>query len=828
MDSGAQLKITITGVDKASKVFDAVVDSAEKLGPELDQATASAKKLGPAMDEMADATERSADSIKQQQEAIKETAAGVALLGTAFTVYAGQQREHQVTVAALERIYGEAADSYIAFADSVQNNTIFSNDEALEAARIMGTLRENYDLTDAQIQQLITTSADLATMHGLTLSDAAQRVTAAIRGEAESAEALGLTMNQAAIDSQGLTLTMTNGEAAAFRFDALMEQSASSVGAAGDAAETTAGKTQQLANRFQDAVMGAVAFTGPVGEVAASLSAFGLEAGVAVGGLASLAKGLHGLKAAGALAGLATFLTGPAGIVIGLGAAATAAWLLVDSIGESGLSGSFDRAETTVADLTEEVQRLTAGLTDAQLALDIFEAQSTFQPMIDDITRLNQLWGDFTNPTRGQQGGVQWTAELEAEMDALIAQFGPSADAALGEVEAAMADWSAIISHNGAGAKASLEAAAEAFNTFEASAQTPEDFDALVAALDTIANGLDEADRAALEAAAANQTYTESVTNSTTALNEHAQAQISANAELAQWMELHGLVAEAPPLVSNAQIDWLSKYAEQLDYALLAVEELAAAHVKLEKETVDLTSTTEQATRATADWGTELDQLTSGKAQEIEAVAAAYQELAEAIGMPLNPQEALGAGFGAIVGGAQGFGQLAQQTADWSASLAHAAEDSADGLTELDRLYADGQITLTTYNAALEANHRIQQANNDVQEDSLRIQAKQLPIMADMAEAQAEYVDSIADMPAAQQAAALGFMDTAKSAQALELAQLAAASGSAAMQESTTAMIATIAASDPVMKEMLISMGLISEGADGTITVNFGDSHEQT
>jgi hypothetical protein len=48
------------------------------------------------------------------------------------------------------------------------------------------------------------------------------------------------------------------------------------------------------------------------------------------------------------------------------------------------------------------------------------------------------------------------------------------------------------------------------------------------------------------------------------------------------------------------------------------------------------------------------------------------------------------------------------------------------------------------------------------------------------------------------------------------------------MQTSTTLMIAEIAKSDPVMAKMLEQMGLISIGADGTVTVNFGDSQSQT
>jgi len=279
MQSGDRAKQGIERIEKAA-------DGAEKQVEELE---AAQKKAAKAADEMAQHSERAGKSLDRYKDAIGKTQIGLAALGTAFTMYANQQRDHERTLIAVERMYGEAARSYVDFANQIQNTSIFSNDQALEAARIMGTLRENYDLTDQQIQQLIQTSADLASIHGVSLVDAAQRVQSAIRGEAESAEALGLTMNQAAIDAEGLTLTMSNAEAAQFRFNAMMDQTGSSVGAAAEVAKTTTGQVQQLANQFQDAMTSVVAFTGPVGQAAGALTSFGAEAGFLVTGLGALA-----------------------------------------------------------------------------------------------------------------------------------------------------------------------------------------------------------------------------------------------------------------------------------------------------------------------------------------------------------------------------------------------------------------------------------------------------------------------------------------------------------------------------------------------------------
>jgi hypothetical protein len=112
-----------------------------------------------------------------------------------------------------------------------------------------------------------------------------------------------------------------------------------------------------------------------------------------------------------------------------------------------------------------------------------------------------------------------------------------------------------------------------------------------------------------------------------------------------------------------------------------------------------------------------------------------------------------------------------------------------------------------------------------VQEDLLRIQAKQAPILADAADAQAKYVDQLADMPAKQQEVALGWMDQNEAAKANAALNLAAAAAAgeygAAGEAAATAAITAQAQADPAFKAMLTDMGVISQGANGEIVVNF-------
>jgi hypothetical protein len=187
-------------------------------------------------------------------------------------------------------------------------------------------------------------------------------------------------------------------------------------------------------------------------------------------------------------------------------------------------------------------------------------------------------------------------------------------------------------------------------------------------------------------------------------------------------------------------------------------------------------------------------------------------------------QQALQSGFGAAVGGAQGMGRLADQTAEWAASLT----EGNIGQSKLDDLLLKGAISQTTYRRALEANHRIQIANQSVQEDVLRIQAKQLPAMAELAESHARYVDSLADASVQEQAAALGFMDQSKAAQAVAVANMNATAAMAGTSEQAGKMTIAMAEADPYLRAMLLQMGVIEEGANGTITMNTDDAVSAT
>lgn len=299
------MTITIDAKNAASPAFQQIARDAEAMGAKVTQAGTT-----------------SARSLKEMEDRARNlgAAAGVLVGGMSLAGQSFVSQEQQLR--GLQRAYGESADDIERFADELQRSTVYSDDSARQAAQIASTLQRSYGLTTDQITQLIARTADLASVNVTStgaqfeLADAVARTSGAIRGEGEAAEALGLTLSDSAVAAaaaaRGLTgwnTTMTEAEKAAFRFQLLMEQSTYAMGAAGDAADTNAGKTKQLVNQFQDLTQSVGGALGPLGEYTAVLGNLALAAPLAGAALGKLAAGFGavGLTAPviAALAGLA-------------------------------------------------------------------------------------------------------------------------------------------------------------------------------------------------------------------------------------------------------------------------------------------------------------------------------------------------------------------------------------------------------------------------------------------------------------------------------------------------------------------------------------------
>ena len=385
--------ITLTARDGASQTFKTVGRSAEQMGTSVDQAG-----------------QKSTRSFAGMQKGALAVGAGIGTLAGAISIAGKASLDQEQSIRALERSYGDASAQIVDFTNAIQDNTTFSNESAREAASTAASLARNYGFTADEIEQLITISADLAAVNGTTLEDATQRTVAAMRGEAESAEALGLTLNQAAIDHEGLTLTMSQEEAAHFRLNALVEQSAFAQGAAGDAAATTAGHVKQLTNEVQDQIVRFGEWSGVSGEVLGSLSQFALlgpAVGAVFSGMATAIGALApNLTKAAASAALFNVALGP----VGLAALAIGAGIAL-----------YELAGTAQDDFVPAMYDAAAGAAELdQTVRNLIETSSFLAPMANDVKQSFDTIG---------AGVADYEARLAAaQKEAADFQYIPSPD----------------------------------------------------------------------------------------------------------------------------------------------------------------------------------------------------------------------------------------------------------------------------------------------------------------------------------------------------------------------------------------------------------------
>jgi hypothetical protein len=127
-------------------------------------------------------------------------AAGVLAATAGFSEAVKQTTELEQAQRKVNVLYAEGAAAVTAFAKAqAAASPGQTTKDYLEAAAVVKTLAANYGLSADQLKQVIKLGADYAAVTGTDVADATKRVSDAIRGEAESAEALGLTLNSDAI-----------------------------------------------------------------------------------------------------------------------------------------------------------------------------------------------------------------------------------------------------------------------------------------------------------------------------------------------------------------------------------------------------------------------------------------------------------------------------------------------------------------------------------------------------------------------------------------------------------------------------------------------------
>jgi hypothetical protein len=826
-----RVEVLITAKDNLSPVLAKAGASGTKMGDQLSRSSKTASAGLRDLGTSAKATD--ADLGRLEAEASKTgssldkakagaTAFGAALgLLTSVAAKAGQASVQQAQqIRALDKAYGDGSQSMQDFAKHIQETTTFSDEQARQAEITASTLARNYGLTTEQIQGLITASADLAAVTGINLDDAVQRTSAAIRGEAESAEALGLTMNQAAIDHEGLTLTMSNQEAAAFRLKALMEQSAFATGAAGEAAATTSGKVRQIENAFQDAATGVGGFLGPVGQVAAELAPVAIALPVIGAGLGKIAtpaaaagKGLVAMAASsGGVGALGTAVTGLGAAAIVAAPAVIAVALAMHQAGEAAATSDAQTAEV-----------------DARVAQMGEAFQTTGDQILDFIRTYRGV--DVGTVVGGQavfladafEKSINLTDEQTASLSHLIDTANPTAE----QVSAVTAAIFTFSEANANAAQTSLETARGMVQIATAASTAS-------AAIALHNTQLGSANQTALETARSSVAIESGIASRAKAWNEEqAKIKVDQQAMLDLGNTMSTVARQTALETARSSVTISGSYRLQALAAMEnagAMEEAATAQRERQREAqrlaVELTNTYRdqlgvQTTmlqsivaleRASSGGGTKFNVDTSGVAELALGLTNA------AVQMDLS--------VGVIVGGLDAIGQRSEGLAKTATDLVGAFGEWA----QIDDLLAAGAVSMGTYNSAVAAGYAIQNDNVAVQQALGGVMAQQLPYLAQQEAAYAAQVAQLGELTPAQQRLALAYMDTGEQAKIQSAFALAASANMGELgangKRAAEQMIASSTAADPFLKATLLDMGLINEGADGTISIDYGQASQ--
>jgi hypothetical protein len=188
--------------DSQNKVKAATAQIAQSMGVAESSVTKAARQMAAEQDKISKSTASATSGFATLAKgglAFVSVAAGVA--AGAELIHQGMEKVSEETQKAnqaqlaLNATYRSSASLYADFAAKQAESTKRTVSEVQEAVVAFGSLSNRYAITSEQIKELTKRSADLAAVKGITTVEAAKRLEAALRGEAESAEFLGLTLN---------------------------------------------------------------------------------------------------------------------------------------------------------------------------------------------------------------------------------------------------------------------------------------------------------------------------------------------------------------------------------------------------------------------------------------------------------------------------------------------------------------------------------------------------------------------------------------------------------------------------------------------------------
>lgn len=877
-----ELTIRISATDDASKVFSAiaktaktVADSLEEAGKEgdagfkrvktgADSAKASLLKLDSTgtgvirtFDNMGSAAEKFASGLVKTGSGLETVGRTIDKIGQSYL-----DQERQISV--LNRMYGEQAERILDASDALQDYSVFSDDAARQSMVTLNTLNENYGLSIDNLETLLTRAADVATAHGRSLEEVSQMFQNAIRGEAEYAEAVGITLNDNYVAAEaarrgieGWTTSMTDAEKAAFRFQLIMEQTSTLEGYGGEYAQTMAGRVRQLGNELQDAAQQAGAFVGPWGQIIGETGGGLATLGQAAEGIREVVAGLKLLKSAAA-SGIGTF--GLVGAAVGV-----ASYGLVKMIGNindlKSASAALDRLDIELEvnaqfDKQQMLQGVRDTFADAADWLEDANGPFALNTGVPNAikAKIGQVFAEaFSDPSVDSDAFSNWfnaqVAGFRANNDDLgLSQFFASLDTST--LDQFRSDVDAASDSVENMAQVAKAAAADVKNIFQDLPSTIDDL--RIDGNGALANDLEKLGKAVQETFA--PTYKGMSTDfaqdgwgaiaqssiDASAITEESATRLDAawdristkmqtgaldNAAVMQdvfavlnntSLNADQKVAEIEK-ISHSLGDYVDRFAELKD----AQAEWLANGRNFLNWWQEYDTALARTRKGMADTATDMEKVNAALAQQktfrldVE-IASGVQDASEALDQVLRT-------FGEI-------DALGQRSAA-SGSIADNLIGDPGELGALQDLWdriaqgtSDAALSQEVYNQAIESGIAIQESNVRVQDDLNVIRAKQMPLLQQEQEAYEANIARIADLNAEEGRRVLLLQDSAVQSQIASLySQAYAASIGEIPKEAATKMILEAAEADAGLKDLLLNLGLISE-TDGEIHVNFPDA----
>ena len=229
--------------DKFAKKAAAADQQSRKFGAALTSKAASAARSALAMAGLTSATAMLANALQSAMETAKETQRAMFNL--------------EAAVGAANREFGSAVGTTESWNKRVREVSdslrVFTDRDVADASARLVDMTKRLGFTEEQMETLLRRTGDLSAGK-VDLSSGIERVAAAMRGEAESAEYLGLTLNENAVaayaQAEGYEkawAAMSDVEKAQVRYAMFLEQSNELQGRAAESTNTLAGAQGELA-----------------------------------------------------------------------------------------------------------------------------------------------------------------------------------------------------------------------------------------------------------------------------------------------------------------------------------------------------------------------------------------------------------------------------------------------------------------------------------------------------------------------------------------------------------------------------------------------------